>query len=88
MDREFSYTDSDFKKVRAELRALAGINLAESKVSLVYSRLAPRVRKLGLNSVKQYLSYLENHPAEQESFINALTTNLTSFFASPIILNC
>lgn len=83
MDREFAYTDADFKKVRSELRAFAGINLADSKVSLVYSRLAPRVRKLGLNSVKQYLSYLESHPAEQESFINALTTNLTSFFREP-----
>lgn len=83
MDREFAYTDADFNKVRAELRALAGINLADSKVSLVYSRLAPRVRKLGLNSVKQYLAYLEKHPPEQESFINALTTNLTSFFREP-----
>ncbi len=83
MDREFAYTDADFNKVRAELRALAGINLADSKISLVYSRLAPRVRKLGLNSVKNYLSYLETHPDEQEHFINALTTNLTSFFREP-----
>lgn len=83
MDREFAYTDADFNKVRSELRALAGINLADSKVSLVYSRLAPRVRKLGLKAVKQYLSYLETHPDEQEHFINALTTNLTSFFREP-----
>lgn len=83
MGREFAYTGTDFDKVRAELRALAGINLADSKVSLVYSRLAPRIRKLGLKEVKQYLNYLETHPDEQEHFINSLTTNLTSFFREP-----
>ena len=83
MEREFAYTPADFNIVRSELRALAGINLADSKVSLVYSRLAPLVRKLGLGSISQYLSYLETHPDEQESFINALTTNLTSFFREP-----
>lgn len=83
MSREFAYTDADFNKVRAELRILAGINLADSKVSMVYSRLAPRVRKLGLSGIGEYISYLEKHPPEQENFINALTTNLTSFFREP-----
>lgn len=83
MEREFAYTDTDFNKVRTELRDLTGINLADSKNSLVYSRLAPRVRKLGLSSVKQYLKHLESDASEQEHFINALTTNLTSFFREP-----
>ncbi|TPE51546.1 chemotaxis protein CheR [Maribrevibacterium harenarium] len=83
MDREFAYTESDFNKVRSELRDLTGINLADSKISLVYSRLAPRVRKLGLTEIRQYLRYLETHADEQEHFINALTTNLTSFFREP-----
>ena len=79
MEREFGFTQSDFNKVRTILVGLTGINLADSKESLVYSRLAPRVRKLGLKNTKEYLKYLEDNLEEQENFINALTTNLTSF---------
>ncbi|UTV98556.1 chemotaxis protein CheR [Marinomonas rhizomae] len=83
MEREFGFTQSDFNKVRTILVGLTGINLADSKESLVYSRLAPRVRKLGLKNTKEYLKYLEDNLEEQENFINALTTNLTSFYREP-----
>ena len=83
MEREFGFTQSDFNKVRTILVGLTGIKLADSKESLVYSRLTPRIRKLGLKSTKEYLKYLENHNDEQENFINALTTNLTSFYREP-----
>lgn len=83
MEREFRYTNADFNKVRAFLLQLTGIKLADSKDSLVYSRLVPRLRKLKLNEIRKYLDYLANHPDEEEHFINALTTNLTSFFREP-----
>jgi chemotaxis protein methyltransferase CheR len=46
----------------------------------VYSRLSRRIRSLHLRDFKAYLSYLDKNAPEQEEFINALTTNLTSFF--------
>ena len=79
-DREFSYSQKDFNQVRETLYRIAGIRLADSKDSLVYSRLARRLRALKLRTVKEYLHYLSSHPTEEEHFINALTTNLTSFF--------
>ncbi|MDO6524073.1 CheR family methyltransferase [Motilimonas sp. 1_MG-2023] len=82
-DREFRYGKADFDAVRSLLYQLTGIRLADSKDSMVYSRLARRVRALKLTGFTQYLSYLEHHPAEEELFINALTTNLTSFFREP-----
>ncbi len=78
--REFEYADSDFNRVRAAIYRKAGINLAESKRQLVYSRLARRLRALNLASFGEYLDYLESTPEELQEFVNALTTNLTAFF--------
>jgi len=80
MDREFSYTRKHFDEVRAKLYELAGITLATSKDALVYSRLVRRIRNLNLSGFPDYFSYLDRTPAETQEFINALTTNLTSFF--------
>ncbi|MBF7074327.1 chemotaxis protein CheR [Glaciecola sp. MH2013] len=78
--KEFTYSTADFEAVRKKLKKLTGINLADSKDSMVYSRLARRIRVLKLGSFLQYLTYLDNNAPEQEEFVNALTTNLTSFF--------
>lgn len=78
--KEFGFARSDFEVVRAKLKTLAGINLSDSKDSMVYSRLSRRIRSLHLSDFKTYLAYLDNNTQEQEEFINALTTNLTSFF--------
>lgn len=81
--REFEYKSDDFEAIRRRLYAAAGINLSDSKRQLVYSRIARRLRAVGVRSFSAYLKYLEKNDAEQEEFINALTTNLTSFFREP-----
>ena len=78
--REFRYTQDDFERVRNLLYQHAGINLSASKDQMVYSRLARRLRCLRLGSFTEYFGYLDRHEAEWQQFINALTTNLTSFF--------
>lgn len=78
--REFHYTQSDFERVRNLLYQRAGINLSATKDQMVYSRLARRLRNLGLCSFTEYFVYLDCHEDEWQQFINALTTNLTSFF--------
>ncbi len=80
-DREFEFTRRDFEKIRKLIYAHAGINLSDAKVDMVYSRLARRLRATGLSNFQAYLALLENNDAEEwEAFVNALTTNLTSFF--------
>lgn len=83
LEREFSYADADFARVKTIIYRKAGINLSESKKQLVYSRLARRLRALKLNSFDEYLAYLDCNHDEQQEFINALTTNLTAFFREP-----
>lgn len=79
--REYAYSERDFERVRKLIYARVGIVLAESKQDMVYSRLARRLRALGINRFSDYLDYLEREGGEEwQSFTNALTTNLTSFF--------
>jgi chemotaxis protein methyltransferase CheR len=80
--KEFDFTRSDFERVRALIYQRAGISLADSKQEMVYSRLARRLRATGIVSFERYLNDLEagRLGEEWESFTNALTTNLTSFF--------
>lgn len=80
MEREFSYTRSDFDEARKRLYRSAGISLSDSKDQLVYSRLVRRLRQLRLADFPSYFAYLDKHADEVEHFINALTTNLTAFF--------
>ncbi|WP_420600533.1 CheR family methyltransferase [Neptuniibacter sp.] len=79
-DREFSFTQKHFDKVRVELYDYAGIVLADSKLDMAYNRLVRRLRELRINSFDEYFSYLEREPLEFTQFVNALTTNLTAFF--------
>ncbi|MBY0238585.1 MAG: chemotaxis protein CheR [Burkholderiaceae bacterium] len=80
--KEFDFNARDFERVRALIYKKAGISLADSKQEMVYSRLARRLRACGISSFVKYLDDLEAGRLgdEWESFTNALTTNLTSFF--------
>ena len=80
--KEFDFTVRDFERVRSLIYKRAGIALAPGKQEMVYSRLARRLRSVGLQSFEHYLDSLERDcdSAEWEAFTNALTTNLTSFF--------
>ncbi len=79
--REFVWTNADFDRVQALIYQRAGISLHDGKHAMVYSRLSRRLRDTGHQSFKDYLGWLETHDGpEWQEFINALTTNLTSFF--------
>lgn len=81
-DHELELSDRDFKEVARQLRSWAGINLPDTKKTLVYSRLAKRVRALGLSGFSEYCSFVGGDAGltERENMISALTTNVTSFF--------
>lgn len=79
--REFAWTNSDFDHVQKLIYQRAGISLHDGKHAMVYSRLSRRLRDTGHNSFREYLSWLESTDGpEWQEFVNALTTNLTSFF--------
>ncbi|MDO8652064.1 MAG: CheR family methyltransferase [Undibacterium sp.] len=79
--REFAWEDADFDRVQSMIYRRAGISLHDGKHAMVYSRLSRRLRETGYQSFREYLSWLESTDgSEWQEFVNALTTNLTSFF--------
>jgi chemotaxis protein methyltransferase CheR len=82
--REFVFTDADFERIRKLIYEHAGISLSPIKRDMVYSRLARRLRATGVTSFAAYLALIDKGAGlEWESFVNSLTTNLTSFFREP-----
>jgi chemotaxis protein methyltransferase CheR len=81
-DGEFPFTQVDFHKLAEILRAETGIALDHGKMLLVYSRLAKRLRTLGLTSFENYYAHISTHAGagERRLMIEALTTNVTRFF--------
>lgn len=64
--------------------ARARIVLRPEKRDMVRARLARRLRALGLDTIAAYRARIEAGDAEEiEHLVNALTTNLTSFFREP-----
>jgi chemotaxis protein methyltransferase CheR len=79
--REFAWTSRDFDRVQKLIYQRAGISLHDGKHAMVYSRLSRRLRDTGHSTFQDYLDWLESvDSAEWQEFVNALTTNLTSFF--------
>lgn len=80
--REFRFNQQDFKFLSQLVLKRTGIVLAEHKRDMVYSRLARRLRALKLEGFNQYCELLQGNGGEEEmaNLVNAITTNLTSFF--------
>jgi chemotaxis protein methyltransferase CheR len=82
--KEFLFTPADFERIRSMLYKHSGIKLNDSKMDMVYSRLARRLRATGLKTFQDYLARVEKKQDDEwEVFINSLTTNLTAFFREP-----
>ena len=81
-EREFAFTDDDFRRIAALMHAEAGIDLKSSKSELVYSRLAKRLRALNLRSFREYCDLVEASDSQEErlEMLSALTTNVTRFY--------
>ncbi|WP_196137324.1 protein-glutamate O-methyltransferase CheR [Aliikangiella sp. G2MR2-5] len=78
--REFTFTRRNFERIVDLINRLSGISLSDRKTDMVYSRLARRIRRLGMRDFDSYIALLESDDEEKVNFINALTTNLTHFF--------
>lgn len=85
VEGEFLFTADDFRKISEMLHADAGIALPETKATLVYSRLAKRLRARGLESFREYCEVVASEAGidERKRMLAALTTNVTRFFREP-----
>lgn len=84
-EREFQFTERDFKRIQQLVSQHTGISLSDAKRDMVYSRLARRLREVDMQDFGSYCSLIDSPEGESEllNFTNAITTNLTSFFREP-----
>ena len=79
---EVKLNEDDFAKVSRIVYDHCGINLHDGKKELVRARLAKRLRKGNFKCFADYLDYVlnDNSGVEFSLLIDALSTNLTSFY--------
>lgn len=80
--QDIAYGPRDFERIASLLYDRTGIVLRAGKESLVFSRLARRIRELNLPSFQAYCERLHGPDADAELgvMIDRLTTNTTKFF--------
>jgi len=80
-----AFSDPDFRRIADLMYQAVGLSYNESKKSLIHSRLAPRIQKMGFGSFADYITLLEDETqaAEFQMAVDLLTTNETYFFREP-----
>lgn len=75
-----------FDRFRAIVYEKSGISLNDGKEALVSARVAKRMRALGYTDHRKYLEHVSNDVsgAEVVHLIDAISTNVTSFFREPV----
>ena len=74
-----------FEEFRKIVYDRSGISLGPSKEALVQARVGKRLRALNFADSESYLDYLKSEQNDDEliHFIDAISTNVTSFFREP-----
>jgi chemotaxis protein methyltransferase CheR len=81
LEREFPLSNKNYSRIQKIAYDITGINLTDQKKNMIYSRLARRIRDRNLTCFDAYCDLLEaKGNNEMTNFVNAITTNLTSFF--------
>ena len=82
------YTEIDettFQEFAELIYEKAGIRLGSHKRALVSSRLAKRMRKLGIQEFSAYYQYINSDSTQNElvQLLDAISTNVTQFYREP-----
>ncbi len=85
LETEYNLTEADFRRISEMVYRHCGINLHDGKQQLVRARVAKRLRAGRFASLADYLDHVASDPTGQEFalLIDAMSTNLTSFYREP-----
>lgn len=81
-----SFSEKEFELFKKLIYDISGIHLDSGKISLVKSRLSKRLKALKLKSYHDYYDFVKSDKTGEEirELLNAISTNVTSFFREPI----
>ncbi len=78
-----SGTESTRRKIYVLLRAQTGHDFSQYKPSTVHRRIERRMALLQLESIGEYVAYMQRTPTEVEALFRDLLIGVTSFFRDP-----
>ena len=80
--RAHAMKSATFQAFQTLIYDSSGIHLSDDKAGLVLARIGKRIRTLGIQTPEQYLARLKSEDGETElvRLIDAISTNVTSFF--------
>lgn len=80
-----SISEKDFKRLSKFIYDECGINLSDSKKTMLEVRLRKRLKNLNMHSYSEYCEYLFSQDGYKEftDMIDQVTTNKTDFFREP-----
>ncbi|MDR1085512.1 MAG: protein-glutamate O-methyltransferase [Deltaproteobacteria bacterium] len=83
--QQLELSDKDYQDIASFVHKASGINLMDGKKELVRARLVKRISQLELKDFKSYFRYATSDTSGDELvfLLDALATNLTSFFREP-----
>ena len=73
----------DFSAVLAQLRKSSGVDFSQYKPNTIHRRALRRMLLLKVDSLREYASYLKQHPEEGEKLFDDVLIPVTSFFRDP-----
>ncbi len=73
----------EFQTIQRLVKKEIGVDLKDTKRNMVFTRLHKRLKKIGISSFREYLDLLQHDSQEMVEMVNAVTTNVTSFFREP-----
>jgi two-component system CheB/CheR fusion protein len=76
-------TDGEFQLILKRLKNTTGINFAQYKQSTIRRRLGRRLAVNHLDTLSEYLEYLDRRPAEIHDLYRDILISVTSFFREP-----
>jgi chemotaxis protein methyltransferase CheR len=85
MPRQPELTDAEYQTIANFVHKESGINLLDGKKELVRARLSKRITQLQFSDFKTYFKYVMGDASGDELvfLLDALATNLTSFWREP-----
>ncbi|MDR1394550.1 MAG: protein-glutamate O-methyltransferase [Deltaproteobacteria bacterium] len=83
--QQLELSDKDYQDIAAFVHKASGINLMDGKKELVRARLVKRISQLEFKDFKSYFRFAASDSSGDELvfLLDALATNLTSFFREP-----